>query len=541
MISYLRLLISGLVVSCGLMLGSLGWGAADASPQLFETADRCMACHNGLTTPTGENVSMGIDWRPSMMANSSRDPYWQAAVRREVQDHPSAGTDIENECAICHMPMARTEAKAGKNEFGVFAHLPARPGAQRADLLAADGVSCSMCHRVEAENLGKPESFTGGFVVSPQTAISQRAVFGPYDVDKGRTRIMQSSSGFMPAKSAHIASSELCATCHTLITHALDSSGQVAGTLPEQVPYLEWRHSMYSDALSCQSCHMPTAGGQMPISSVLGQPRENLARHVFRAGNFLMPRIFSRYQDELRVTALPLELNAASQRAMEHLETSAAGITISNARISSGTLLAEIEIRNDAGHKLPTAYPSRRVWVHIVVRDSQANKVFESGALRTDGSIVGNDNDQDAGRYEPHYDQIDDVEKVQIYEAIMADNAGKVTTGLLTATRFIKDNRLLPQGFDKSTASADVAVHGFALEDETFGEGKDRIRYAVKLAGPLDSYTIQVELYFQPIAFRWAQNLSDRKSAETDRFVSYFESMANASTVVLARASAKVP
>ena len=45
-------------------------------PELFVTSDRCLACHNGLVTPTGEDVSIGVGWRPSMMANAARDPYW---------------------------------------------------------------------------------------------------------------------------------------------------------------------------------------------------------------------------------------------------------------------------------------------------------------------------------------------------------------------------------------------------------------------------------------------------------------------------------
>ena len=47
----------------------------------FETSDRCVACHNGMTTPTGEDISIGVDWRTSIMANAGRDPYWMAAVR----------------------------------------------------------------------------------------------------------------------------------------------------------------------------------------------------------------------------------------------------------------------------------------------------------------------------------------------------------------------------------------------------------------------------------------------------------------------------
>ena len=77
----------------------------------FHTSDRCVACHNGLLTASGEDVSIGFDWRASMMANSSRDPYWQASVRRETMDHAESAAAIEDECAICHMPIPRYEAK----------------------------------------------------------------------------------------------------------------------------------------------------------------------------------------------------------------------------------------------------------------------------------------------------------------------------------------------------------------------------------------------------------------------------------------------
>src|SRR5262245_66259498 len=54
--------------------------------ELFQTSDRCFACHNTLSTSAGEDISIGFAWRPTMMANSARDPYWQAGVRRESID-----------------------------------------------------------------------------------------------------------------------------------------------------------------------------------------------------------------------------------------------------------------------------------------------------------------------------------------------------------------------------------------------------------------------------------------------------------------------
>ena len=79
---------------------------------LFLTFDNCMACHNGLSTSKGEDVSIGFDWRASMMANSARDPYWQASVRREVRDHAGSAAAIEHECSLCHMPMAHVQERS---------------------------------------------------------------------------------------------------------------------------------------------------------------------------------------------------------------------------------------------------------------------------------------------------------------------------------------------------------------------------------------------------------------------------------------------
>ena len=84
--------------------------------ELFQTSDRCFACHNGLSTSTGEDISIGFSWRPTMMANSARDPYWQAGVRRESIDHPESKAVIEDECSKCHMPMARFQSKFGGRE-----------------------------------------------------------------------------------------------------------------------------------------------------------------------------------------------------------------------------------------------------------------------------------------------------------------------------------------------------------------------------------------------------------------------------------------
>jgi len=508
--------------------------AAYKSPQLFVTSHSCQSCHNGLATPLGEDVSIGVDWRSSMMAHSSRDPYWQAAVRRETLVHPSAEAVIEDECSACHMPMARYSANAAGEKGTIFGHLPIVRAATHMDQLAADGVSCSMCHQIRKDKLGERESFTAGFVVDSETALGEREIFGPHDVDEGRKSLMKSASLFIPYQAEHIQSSELCASCHTLITHALDDDGEVIGEFPEQVPYLEWKHSSYSGSRSCQSCHMPEVEGKMMISGVLGKDREQFSRHVFRGGNFLMPRILNGNRHELGVAALPQELDTTARRTTEHLETSSAKIDILDAKVADGRLRVEVRIKNLAGHKLPSAYPSRRTWIRFAVHDEQDNLIFESGRINPDGSIAGNDNDRDKHLFEPHFEEISSAEDVQIYEPIMAGPDGKVTTVLLSAIRYLKDNRLLPDGFVKETAEEDCAVHGEARHDGDFQGGGDRIVYAVPVPAGKGPFMVRAALWHQPIGYRWAHNLEDQDAAEISRFVSYFNAFSASSAMALA-------
>ena len=505
----------------------------------FQTSDRCIACHNGLTTPTGRDVSIGFDWRASVMANSSRDPYWQASVRRETIDHRESQAAIEDECSVCHMPVTRYEAKLRGQLGQVFSHLPFDADKKQGPQ-AEDGVDCSVCHQIGKEKLGTRESFNGGFVIDSPASQNEHPEYGPFNIVHGNQHIMQTSTGgFRPTDDLHMRDSKLCATCHTLYTEARGPGGKVIGELPEQMPYPEWLHSDYRDKKSCQECHMPQVTEPAPIAKVLGVPREGLHQHVFVGGNFFLQRMLNRYRDDLGVKALPQELAAAADGTITFLQSKSARIAIDRVETGSERLQAEVLVQNLGGHKLPTAYPSRRVWLHLIVRDGDHRIVFESGALNADGSIQGNDNDADPARFEPHYAEIDSRDQVEIYESIMKDPAGHVTTGLLTAIGYLKDNRLLPCGFDKHTADKDIAVYGRAADDPNFVGGEDRVRYSVALGEAHGPFSIEAELWYQPIGYRWANNLTSYNSAsEPRRFNGYYDSMGPGTAVILARTTA---
>ncbi len=530
-------LAAAALLSTGIIFAASGIQPKKNEPQ-FQTSDRCLACHNSLVSASGEDVSIGFHWRASIMANSSRDPYWQASTRREVIDHPEAQPEIEDECSVCHMPITRYEAKLRSETGKIFTHLPIDTDNQERRQ-AADGVSCSVCHQITKDKLGTRESYNGGFVVHGPDAEGRHAEFGPFDIQQGLKTIMRSSTeGYRPEKADHIRESELCGTCHTLITTARGPGGKPTGELPEQMPYPEWLHSDYRNRQSCQNCHMPEIKGPVQISRVLGEEREGARLHSFRGGNFFMLEMLDRYRGELGVTALSTELTDNAEATAKFLQTEAATVAIENVSLEAGRLRAEVVVRNKNGHKLPTAFPSRRAWLHFAIRDSKGQTLFESGALNSDGSIAGNDNDADPSRYEPHYSEISSTDQVEIYESILGDEKGHVTTGLLAGVRYLKDNRLLPDGFDKHTAEPDIAVVGDALNDPAFTGGGHRVRYSAPLGTATGPFTIEAELWYQPIGYRWANNLKPYDDApEPRRFAGYFDSMQSNTAVVLARAT----
>ena len=502
----------------------------------FRTSDRCVACHNGLTTDSGEDISIGFQWRASIMANSSRDPYWQGSVRRESMDHPESQAAIEDECSNCHMPVVHLANRDAGKMTEVFAHLPLQLP-PKGNPAAADGVSCSVCHQIEGIGLGTNATFNGNVAVLKPVGKDERPEYGPFEPDAAHQEIMQSSTGgFVPMQGAHIRDAALCGSCHTLYTKARGPGGKELTTFPEQMPFKEWQHSDYAATQTCQQCHMPEVKEPVAITALYGPLREGMHRHVFVGGNFVMEGMLQDHRDELSTEALPQELEDAMTRTTEFLRTQAAKVTIRAVNRTSRGLAIDVLVKNLSGHKLPTAYPARRVWLHVVLRDGNGRVVFESGALNPDGSIVGNDNDEDPLRFEPHYREITSPTQVEIYEPILKDSQGRVTTGLLNAVGYLKDNRLLPSGFDKATADKDIEVTGEAATDAGFSDQGSTVRYVMPTNGATGPFQVEAELWYQPIGFRWAHNLAPYRASEPERMVRYYEAAARKSAVVLAKA-----
>lgn len=499
----------------------------DATNTLFATSGICGPCHTGMTDDSGMDVSIETAWRASMMANSARDPFWLAMLRAEVDANPERRAEIEQDCGTCHTPMASFSDEFVGETPQILDGGYSDPQNASHDF-AMDGVSCSLCHQIRAENLGSASSYDGGYEIDTTTHMGARPAYGPYPVETDQSDLMQSASGFVPVQGLHVAQAEFCAACHTAFAPAA-----VGGTASVAIDasYFEWFYSDYRRSQSCQDCHMPDADGGARIATTSGFPRSPFAQHTFTGGNAAMLRLLKAFAEPLGVTASDQALDVGIGQAEDLLRSGTANLQLEDVRLSGNRLTADIVVESLTGHKFPTGFPSRRAWLHITISDADGQVRFESGAVGDDGVIAGDDNDVDPAQVEPHYEAIVSPDQVQIYEAVLRDGAGLPTTGLVQATGYLKDNRLLPTGYDEHAPNAAVAIRGRAQDDPDFTGGGDRVQLSVDLGGARRPFTLTVELLYQPVAFRWLDDLSSIPASEPAQFFEYFSAVAQTDLV----------
>ena len=77
------------------------------------------------------------------------------------------------------------------------------------------------------------------------------------------------------------------------------------------------------------------------------------------------------------------------------------------------------------------------------------------------------------------------------------------------------------------------------MEDDDFQGGGDSIQYAVDIGSAAGPLTVNVELLYQTISYRWADNLRAKDADEIQRFLRYIDTVPNL-PVVIASTSVEV-
>lgn len=509
--------------------------------ETFATSDVCALCHanspgaSAMRDARGREVAPNDVWRATMMANAARDPLFRAVLSVEKRLTPSAAAAIEDKCLTCHGAMGKRQADERQAAFG----LDDLYAGSELGHLALDGVSCTVCHQVAADDLGSASSFNGEFTVAGDGVI-----FGPHAAPF--TPPMRVHSGYTPAEGAHSVSAALCGSCHTLFTDALDPSGRpTGGRLPEQTPYLEWRNSDFSTertplparAATCADCHLPTddVDGVAISTRIARTPggfdfntraRAPYGRHSAVGGNFMVPAMLRDHRADLSPLAPDAAFDAVIQLALDQLAHRTASLRVGTPVRTGQGLELPVHVENLTGHKLPTAYPSRRVWLRATILDAGGSELLDWGGFDRRGRIVDG-----AGRPMPeervggpifaHRDRLDGPAPV-VWESIMADARGRVTFTLLRGESYAKDNRLLPAGWRADHPDAASTAPVGTSADQTFVAGGDTVQVVVPSSVLGQAAAVRLELLYQPLAPRWIDELLAHDTAEVQSFGRYW-------------------
>jgi hypothetical protein len=560
--------------------------SSPVAPQGFLTSSQCLGCHSASKENMAFlfeeeqqppiNLSPYTEWRASMMGLAGRDPIFHAQLESEKAMRPAQSAFLDNTCYRCHGVMGQRQLESDKNQpfehNMVYALMDDADGKYGA--LARDGVSCAVCHRVSKEGLGKPATFTGRFKIDPANVSN-----GPYD--QLVTLPMKNATGVTPRYGEHIKASALCGSCHTVILPVFDSKGRPvldengkAKEFHEQMTYPEWQNSVYQNerepidrkgVRTCQDCHMQKTFLGQPLvfrtaniedinypytdyraadKDINVRVRDQYSRHTLLGINQFGLMMFEQFPDILGIRtadymygdAVPGLLTAQSS-GYDLARRETATIDVTSLSRTDNYLEATVKIENLAGHGFPSGVAFRRAFLSFEVMDREGKVIWASGRTNSVGAIVkGVSNqvlpteffyDPATGKqvFQPHYEILSDEGQVQIYEELVLDSDGKITTSFVGLNHVLKNNRLLPKGWRSDGPYAEFTrPHGEAERDPEYisksgASGADRIIYRI----PLDDRTrtavsVRVTLNYQAIPPYY---LKDRftigKGAETQR------------------------
>ncbi|MEW6268480.1 MAG: hypothetical protein AB1689_04190 [Thermodesulfobacteriota bacterium] len=397
---------------------------------------------------------------------------------------------------------------------------------------------------------------------TPQSPLMPQMVFVEQEVKSGSPLVNLSPSGEWRVSPMGLSGRD----------PIFSNSGERLGASYEQSTHLEWLNSDSGRPgegfRSCQDCHMPTTyrgthlefaiansesgtrnpptTNRLPDDEIDPTPRDRYSRHALHGLNVFLNQMFQQFPlllgfqqidfmseqpspidppappfSSAYPMQLPLFTGFRSMLDMARGET--ALVEVDDVRRESGELQARVTVRNQTGHYLPTAVGFRRTFVELLVLDAQDEVLWASGRTNELGFLVDGTTDRvleseqplrfPLAPVQPHYQTITSSDQVQIYQELIRDSDGLLTTSFLRRVDTIKDNRIRPKGYDpqlfarsSSPYIQELAVlHGAEAQDPHYFDprltGSDVIEYRV----PLDPATlaradrVQATLYYQSI------------------------------------------
>jgi len=207
-----------------------------------------------------------------------------------------------------------------------------------------------------------------------------------------------------------------------------------------------------------------------------------------------------------------------------------ATIEVTKPVVDGQSFVTEVTVTNKTGHRFPSGVGFRRLFIEFDVIDGSGKTVWSSGATNDEGFIVDNSGSileteyigtsrNMKGPSQPHFygkeHPITSSNQVQIYEELIKDSNGNLTTSFIRRDAIVKENRLLPKGWTREGPAPlsfngeflhSTFPEGDAANDPSYlnGSGTSKVRYAIPLSQlpkgvDLSKLTVKATLYYQSI------------------------------------------
>jgi len=282
---------------------------------------------------------------------------------------------------------------------------------------------------------------------------------------------------------------------------------------------------------------------RLPDASIALTPRTDYRRHSLHGLNVFLNEMFQQFPlllgvrqiDYMGLTTTQPGLITAAQSMLRMAQHESAEIALSDVRRSGDGLAVTVHVTNKTGHFLPSGVGFRRLFIEFVAEDASGKALWASGRTDALGFLLdgtserrlATENGVAQREFQPHYQRITQGDQVQIYQELIKDSAGFLTTSFLRRVQPVKDNRLRPRGFDPKQFLDNPSpyirllgeVEGEAANDPHYTDpsltGSDDVRYEIRLP-PADLARVarvRATLYSQSIPpFYLQQRFADAKA-----------------------------
>ena len=324
----------------------------------FIPAKRCAKCHE----------STHAEWNESAHRNAFREPFYQANVNHLIRER---GIVTTRHCESCHNPVALFSGALSQN-----AKLE-RP-------FDEEGVSCSVCHSIEAVTT----QGIGSYTIAPPALLELKD--GRRIKDATDEQILADLESHRRALMRPLLGKpEFCAACHKSAIVPELNGRKWFRTFSV---YDEWQQSAFAGETvqplsvrprqGCQDCHMPR------------QQNTGYASHRWPGGNTAIPAHYGWTQqvtataDLLKAANVVVDIFALHSSAGSQ-STSVAPLNSSSSIALGQTVSVDVVVANrGVGHTFPAELRDMfEAWLEFQATDATGKVLIHSGAVRLDGTL----------------------------------------------------------------------------------------------------------------------------------------------------------